>query len=338
MLTPYLPTCDTLHGNLVSTGECVRFHPGSRGSTYGGWIVLIALGLSLVCNRAIGQSGTSGIDHIRILVRDIAAAQSQYRNVLGFDLSRAAPITYPEGSVHNGAELSDGTYLELIGVGDKDKLLKSRPWIVDFLRSHEGAHSVGMITTSAKEVADRLRSRGIEAPISKLVSSHPGEKPILLVTPKLVNLPEGSIFFVNYPEQEPVRTVVQPNTTQATLAVWIAVKDLEESSREVERLGFPPRRLLDCKSLGVRAREFETGLGKILLLEASSSGPVANFLHERGQGVMGFTLAVSDLAKAQSVIEGRTSIQLQTYDGVYGKSFLVPSNLANGVWIEMVQK
>jgi catechol 2,3-dioxygenase-like lactoylglutathione lyase family enzyme len=317
----------------------VRFLPGSRGSAYGEWIVLIALVLPLLCSRAIGQSGTSGIDHIRIVVRDIVAAQDQYRNVLGFDLSVAKPISYPEGSLHNGAELTDGTYLELIGVGDKEELLKSRPWIVDFLRSHEGAHSVGMTATSAQEVADRLRSQGIEAPIFKLASSHAGEKPILLVTPKLVHLPEGSIFFVNYPEQEPARTVVQPNTTQATVAVWIVVKDLDKSSQEVEKLGFAPGRVLDSKSLGARAREFETGLGRILLLQASSSGkPAANFFHEHGPGVMGFTLAVTDLAKAQSMIGAKTGMQLQTYDGVYGRSFLVPSDLANGVWIEMVQK
>jgi hypothetical protein len=76
-----------------------------------------------------------------------------------------------------------------------------------------------------------------------------------------------------------------------------------------------------------------------LLLEANSSGkPTASFLRERGQGVMGLTLAVGDIAKARSLIGGKTNRELPTYEGVYGKSILVPPEAASGVWIEMVQK
>jgi catechol 2,3-dioxygenase-like lactoylglutathione lyase family enzyme len=318
---------------------CVRFIRVPGVSTVGGLIVLIVLGLPLLSSRAVGQSETAGIDHVRILVRDIAAAQKQYRNVLGLDMSQAEPVIYPEGTVHNGAELTDGTYLELIGIADRDKLLKSRPWIVDFLQDHQGAHSVGMIVTSAKDVADRLRSQGIEAPVFNLVSSHPGAKPILLVTPKLVNLPDGAIFFVEYPVQVQARTVVQPNTTQGTVAVWIVVKDLEKASQESEKLGFHLGRVLDFKGLGARARELDTGRGKILLLEVNSPGkPAATFLHERGQGVMGFTLAVGDIAKAQSLTGKNANREFPTYGGIYGKSFLIPPELTSGVWIEMVQK
>jgi catechol 2,3-dioxygenase-like lactoylglutathione lyase family enzyme len=302
-------------------------------------MVVIALGLSLLSSSALGQAETGSIDHVRILVHDIAAAQNQYRNVLGFDLSREEAFTYPEGSAHNGAKLTDGTYVELIGVADREKLLKSRPWIVDFLQNHQGAHSVGMIVTSAKDVADRLQSRGIEAPIFNLVNPHRGAKPILLVTPRLVNLPDGAIFFVEYPVQVSAQTVVQPNTTEGTVAVWIVVKDLEKASQESESLGFHAGRLVEFKNLGARGRELETGRGKILLLEANSLGkPTADFVRERGQGMMGFTLAVGDIARAQSLIGEKTKRTFSTYDGIYGKSLLVPPELASGAWIEMVQK
>jgi catechol 2,3-dioxygenase-like lactoylglutathione lyase family enzyme len=302
-------------------------------------IIVIALGLLSLSSSALGQSETGGIDHVRVLVRDIVAAQSQYRSVLGFDMSRAEPIIYREGSAHNGAAFTDGTYLELLGIADREKLLKSRPWIVDFLQDHQGAHSVGIIVTSAKEVADRLQSRGIEAPLFNLIGSHPEAKPILLVTPKLVNLPDGAIFFVEYPAQQSAHTVVQPNTAQGTVAVWIMVKDLEKASKESEALGFHPGRLLDCKALGARGRELDTGRGKILLLEANSlEKPAANFFRERGQGVMGLTLAVGDIAKTQSLIGENTKRKFSLYDGIYGRSLLVPPELANGAWIEMVQK
>ena len=235
-----------------------------------GLIVVITLALTSLSSSALGQSETGSIDHVRVLVRDIVAAQNQYRGVLGFDMSRAEPIIYQEGSAHNGAAFTDGTYLELLGIADREKLLKSRPWIVDFLQDHQGAHSVGIIVTSAKEVADRLQSRGIEAPLFNLIRSRPGAKPILLVTPKLVNLPNGAIFFVEYPAQQSAQTVVQPNTALGTVAVWIMVKDLEKAVKESETLGFHPGRLLDFKALGARGCELDTGRGKILLLEANS--------------------------------------------------------------------
>lgn len=303
-----------------------------------GLIVLIGLGVPSLFTSALGQSETAGIDHVRILVKDMAASQNQYRDVLCFQMNRAEPVIYSEGSAHNGAALTDGTYLELLGIADREKLVKSRPWIVDFIQSHQGGHSVGMIVTSAKDVADRLQAHGIEAPISNLIGFHPGAKPILLVTPKLLNLSVGSIFFVEYPYPQPAKTVIHPNTTQALLAVWILVKDLQKASQELEALGFHPARSLDFKNLGAEGREFETGRGKIVLLEANSSNkPAAIFLRDRGQGLMGFTLAVGDLAKAQSLIGEKTKTKFSTYDGAYGKSFLVPPEMTSGVWLEMAQ-
>jgi len=52
---------------------------------------------------------------------------------------------------------------------------------------------------------------------------------------------------------------------------------------------------------------------------------------------MGFTLAVGDLAKGHSLIGEKTKGEFRTYDGVYGKSFLVPPEIASGVWMEMAQ-
>jgi hypothetical protein len=37
------------------------------------------------------------------------------------------------------------------------------------------------------------------------------------------------------------------------------------------------------------------------------------------------------------VIGEKTKREFPTYDGVYGKSFLVPPEIASGVWMEMAQ-
>jgi Glyoxalase-like domain len=303
------------------------------------WIIGAVLGLPVLCSSALGQSDTPAIDHVRVLVHDIAAAQNTL-HALGFEMRRSEPSVYQEGSAHNSAPFSDGTYLELIGIADREKLAKSRPWIVEFLQHYQGAHSVGIIVTSAKDVADRLQSQGIDAPFFTLIGSHPEAKPVLLITPKLANLADGAIFFVEYPsKRSSPAQVSQPNTAQGTIAVWILVKDLEKASKDVERIGFHSGRLLKFDVLGARGREFDIGDGRILLLESDSPGKsAADFSRERGQGVIGLTLSVSDLKKAQSLLEENAHRKLPTYDGIYGKSVLVPAELANGVWIEMVQK
>jgi hypothetical protein len=80
----------------------------------------------VLCIDALGQSDTPAIDHVRVLVRDIAAAQNTL-HALGFEMDRPEPSVYQEGSAHTSAPLSDGTYLELIGIADREKLLKSEP-------------------------------------------------------------------------------------------------------------------------------------------------------------------------------------------------------------------
>ena len=186
----------------------------------------------------------------------------------GSTCSGSSRLSNEEGSAHNGtSHLSDGTYLELLGVVDREKLLKVRPRIVNFLQDHEGAHSVGLLVPSAKEVSDRLESRGIEAAIFNLVRGKPGDKPVLLVTPKTEHLPEGAIFFLEYPPKsvkspQSQPPVTQPNTAESIVAVWILVMDLSKASEDAEALGFRQARSLESQTLRAQGRQFETGRGR----------------------------------------------------------------------------
>jgi catechol 2,3-dioxygenase-like lactoylglutathione lyase family enzyme len=308
--------------------------------------VLVALfGLLSAAACAFGQSDAGTIDHVRVLVHDMGVCQDVYRNTLGFNLSHAEAVAYQEGSAHNTARFSDGTYLELIGIANREKLLGARPWIVNFLQDHQGAHSVGVLVPSAKQVSERLQSSGIDAAIYDLVGSRPGDKPIRIVTPKLANLPDGAIFFLEYPQESLERRKSSPpavnaNTTQGILGVWIVVTDLSKASNDAEEaLGFRPVRSLDSQVLGATGREFEVSGGKIVLLQGSAhDGTAARFTRDRGEGVMGISLEVGDLAKARALIEKNTKRTLTPYAGFYGNSFLVPAELSCGTWIEMVQR
>jgi len=301
-----------------------------------------ALGLLLtLMTAAFAQSGPGRIDHVRILVNDVkTTGRDIYGKRLGFYLPEQEPAIFDEGSAHEGIVLFDHTYLELVGVADADKLRCVRPWIVNFLQSHEGAHSVGLAVDSAEQMADRLSSQGIDAPMFRLTPSA-GAKPIVLITPRMPHLPEGTFFFLQYPEswwrEHPPHQ--QFNSTVGIAAVWMLVKDLNEAGKDAEILGFRRGRSLQSDILEAQGMEFNSETGKIILLRPSTTGgPAARFANDRGEGLMGVSLVASDLANARGLIEGNTKRMLAVYQGFYGKSFLVPAELASGVWIEIVQK
>ena len=71
--------------------------------------------------------------------------------------------------------------------------------------------------------------------------------------------------------------------------------------------------------------------GKIVLLEAEPSGPTSEFIRERGPGIIGLTVEVSDIAKAKFVVERATNRQFVAQEGFYGSGFLIPPDLTCGV-------
>jgi catechol 2,3-dioxygenase-like lactoylglutathione lyase family enzyme len=290
------------------------------------------------------QSTTGSFDHIRILVHDISAARNSYRDQLGFSFPYTDPYVYAEGSAHDTSDLPDGTYLELVGITDRAKLEQVRPWIVRFLETQQGVHSIGLQVPSANSVAHRLQSRGITAPIFKLARANPQDPPVLLVTPKLPHLPEGAIFFLEYPprkrggDESKAAPIRQTNTAERIVAVWIVVKDLARAADELEMLGFRRCRSLRSATLGAKVREFAADRGRIVLLGAAGNGAVAQFANARGMGVMGFTLAAPDLERARALVERSSAQHFETYQGLYGTSFLIPGDSAEGAWIEMAQE
>lgn len=290
------------------------------------------------------QSATGSFDHIRILVHDISAARNSYRDQLGFSFRYTEPYVYAEGSAHDTSDMPDGTYLELVGITDRAKLEQVRFWIVRFLETQEGVHSIGLLVPSVNSIADRLQSRGITAPIFKLARANPQDPPVLLVTPKLPHLPEGAIFFLEYPPRKreggdsKAAPMGQTNTAERIIAVWIVVKDLARAVEEMEMLGFRRFRSMRSATLGAEVREFAADRGQIVLLGAAGSGAAAQFAKARGMGVIGFTLAAADLERARALVERSNGQHFETYQGLYGTSFLIPGDLADGAWNEMAQE
>ena len=105
-----------------------------------------------------------GIDHPGILVRDLEAAKDTYRDMLGFWIQPRGVVSLPSGSgvQISNASFEDGSYLQLMGVDDLEKVRLNRPAYLSFLEKHEGAKYLMLTVSSAENTAKFLRARGLD--------------------------------------------------------------------------------------------------------------------------------------------------------------------------------
>ena len=67
---------------------------------------------------------------------------------------------------------------------------------------------------------------------------------------------------------------------------------------------------------------------------SDARGPVAKFVTDRDESVMGITVRVENLEKTQALLGERTHADMPVQKGPYGRSIIVSSDLAKGAWIE----
>jgi hypothetical protein len=292
-----------------------------------------------------------GIDHLRVAVQDLEKAKDQYRDALGFNVipPRGQKGIHPTGS-ENSVVLLGEKYLELIAVHDREKVLQNRPWLIDFLKTREGAQSLVLNVSSAQETATYLRRHrfSVTDPVPGTIIRE-GEKeppPPLWWTVDFQKsvLPGAVISFVEYagernsPERVKGPFPQHANTCKAIRAVWVVVADVKHAVKLYASIGLRPKRPLNVPYLGAAGHEVEAGNGSILLLQPThSDGGCGSFLKRAGQGIMGVTLAATEIHSAQMLLAQKTRRPFVVYRGIYGESVLIPGELANGMWIEMYQ-
>lgn len=297
-----------------------------------------------------GQGTGQGVDHVGIAVRDLKKTRDDYERVLGFKFKEYPP--QPDGFVPYVIWFENATYLEL-------QPIAALPWIAkmfdytdgysDFAEKYEGAVFLGLATSSAKYVADHLKARNFQA---YLVEEDPGFNYV-----HISHEPSGeeqafplAIFFIEYffDPGRPARLAARleqgmmthPNTARRLYSVWFAVLDMEASLKNIQDAGFEPGETREAIFLGAKGREVKAGDGYMLLLQSiDKNGVLAEFLSDHHDGeIIGVSVEVSDVEKARSLIESRSGQKLEPYDGFYGRSILIPTDLTHGVWMELFQR
>lgn len=309
---------------------------------------LMVLGLAAAPQHARGAAQADsvlgagrGLDHVIVVVRDLEKATRDYKEVLGFTDSRGGEFP---GGLRTRAFKFESTYIELMSVDPSQAPPEDE--LVRLLKEREGGYALGLSVSSAQQTADALRARNFDVigPVGSPVIAE-GSKDVQAApwqTVAITNpvLPFEPIFFIQYAPRE-ARSIesAHPNTAADLHSVWIAVKDLETATRGYESLGLMRGRKRRVPQLEAKGREIGAGQGMILLLQAADTkGPLAPYVAQQGEGVVGMSIEVRDLQVARSLLRSSTKQRLHPYDGPYGRNILIPPAFTHGVWIELFQK
>lgn len=300
---------------------------------------------------------------VNVYVRNMDIVLDDYRK-LGFRVPSKADIyPLPSGLVVTEILLQDGPVLEFRAVPNRRNAVRQRPRAVEFLKRHEGALHLVLNVPSAAAKAVSLREHGY-----RVGEPHPapfllrGKVPFWYLLfdgffdladrasggedggpTRVVAFSEVSPFMKRRSRQKrssrQFRQWLQhDNTARAIRCVWIAVRDLESATRGYVSIGLLRGRRRELRRFGAVGMEVDGRAGRILLLSPSDErGVVASFVEGRGEGVMGLSIEVRNLLAARRVIES-SGQRIVPYAGAYGRSLLVPADLAHGVWIEMFQR
>jgi catechol 2,3-dioxygenase-like lactoylglutathione lyase family enzyme len=297
-----------------------------------------------------------GVDHVGVGVGDLTKAQRDYEQ-LGFKVSEGGH--FPAGLLNSIIDFENKTYLELLSVKQAQGNTTSQgdaDGIAEFVKKHEGAMFLGMNVSSAKAAASYLKTQNFDvedpSPGSLMKEGETKPPPLQWYSVSTADKPAPNnlgfsvpIFLIEYlssdwddKARKEGRTK-HPNTAIGIHAVWFAVHDLGLQLRTLRDAGFEADESRDLQLLGAHGRELKAGSGAMILLESSDKSSVLQkYLSDHDEGFIAVSVEVSDLSRAQRMVESVTGSKIAIYKGTYGQSFLLSPHVTHGVWLEMFQR
>jgi catechol 2,3-dioxygenase-like lactoylglutathione lyase family enzyme len=312
---------------------------------------LLALGGQAVADDGLGVG--RGIDHVGMLVRleNFDAAGDVLARQLGFSVTPV--LLSPAGVENRLIWFDDLSYLELDAFTESNA--GTAPFL-EFLAKHEGAKFYGTEVIDAARAVAFLDGAGypnvgpIPAPPLTIQSTGQvvGLTPLwtaIILTARLA--PDNSNFFLDYDEAQVHQLFVDfpilaprphPNTAEGIDTLWLVVSDVDAAIGFYTGLGLEVvARNERIDYLGGRGARVRYHNATLALLQPDGPGLVADFAADRGEGILGVSLAVQDLLAAHRLVQGNTNLTLPIFRHRGRDRFLIPASLTHGVLIEMVE-
>lgn len=318
-------------------------------------IAMLAAVLAAVSPAAMAAPASppgDRLDHILLWGRSMDEATSVMAAKLGFQVR---PGRDPEGVGNRYVRLADGSFVELLAI--------TRPELANAkmdpgargdqaqLHGAAGARTFGIHSPALEAAHALLAARGFAVtPVFTAAADDPDglgvDGPrrwrLFALDPSPLT---SRLFLIDYaPGRQDAGSVMDdrlmrehPNGAQGLSAVWLVSDQLDEDRRQLARMGFEQSEPVRLPQLGARGYSVAIGSSRLLLLAPDGEGAAAQAARHGGNQILGISIGVVDLDRAQRRVERgyeRFGQPLARYHGLFGEAFMAPTMDELGVWVE----
>jgi hypothetical protein len=291
-------------------------------------------------------AASSQIDHVLLWGRNIDQVSSVMTVKLGFQVM---PGRDPGGVANRYVRMADGSYLELEAITrphpDMDPGMLADQ---SSLRGGPGSRTFGLRSPTLDQARLSLQEQGF------------GPTPIFSASP---NDPDGAgptkpprwrlfafehqplssnLFFIDYAPRASTPSRVMddrvasehPNGAGDLSAVWLLSGDAAKDREQFKRMGYASASPVRIPQISANGYCVPVGQKRIFVLQPDGNGIAADALRSGGPQVLGVSIGVADLDRAQRRASRGYEKPLVSYHGLLGDSFLAPTQEDLGLLME----
>ncbi|HEY1140459.1 MAG TPA: VOC family protein [Lysobacter sp.] len=297
--------------------------------------------------QSAGEVGrTSRIDHALLWGRDIDQITLAMTMKLGFQVR---PGRNPDGVANRYVRFGDQSYLELFGIERPDATMDPGMQAdQSSLHGGAGARTFGLRSSMLESARELLVGQGFKP--TQIFSASPndpdGDGPSRPARWRLFAFEQPALsshlFFIDYSalDATPARVVdttvarEHPNGAQALTAIWLLSSDAQADRRQFERMGFDGATPVRLPRIGAQGYCIPVGNRRLFALQPEGAGIAAQALRDGGPQLMGISIEVQDIERAQRRVERGYDTRLSRYEGVQGDAFLASTQADLGLLVE----
>jgi hypothetical protein len=289
-------------------------------------------------------TATAAIDHILLWGRTIDGITATMAVKLGFQVKQGRD---PAGLANRYVRFADGSYIELLGLTRPDAQLDPGAEADQkVLKGGPGSRSMALRSTAleqARRAADTLGwkpTQVFEGP--KMANGRIGWRLFGFLQQPL----SSNLFLIDYdrawaPDLAPVPAPgdwqaarVHPNGAKDLTAYWLLSGDADADRRQLAAMGLGKGKPIRLPQIAARGFCVAVGAKAILVLQPDGAGVAADALRAGGPQVVGASVEVADLGRAQRLVERGFERPVTRYAGPFGQSFAAPTRDDLGMTIE----
>lgn len=303
----------------------------------------LLLGLSTAqASTPKAAAAPTRLDHILLWGHGIDQITSVMAVKLGFQVR---PGHDPSGVANRYVRLADSSFLELLGITRPNPTFDpGMKQDQDALKGGPGSRSFGFRSAQLDEIRRSLDA--MHYAVTPMFSGPDSKKPGWHLFAFDRAPLSSNTFFIDYnsdyaPDQfDPSNkadyrvTREHPNGARELSAIWLVSGNAEADRAQMEKMGFGHAVPIKSAELGAQGFCVPVGPTALLLLQPEGNGIAADTMANGGARVLGVSIGVADLGRAQRWVERGYEQSLTTYRGLSGQSFLAPTRDDLGLSIE----